>query len=78
MIISQKKADSAIRGRKFKSPSATIDAFDSLKLKPIQIIATKSTVSGHTPLGLSTTLGFGTLLKIGTRTTTEVLREDLT
>jgi len=78
MIISQKKADSAIRGRKFKSPSATIDAFDSLKLKPIQIIATKSTVSGYTPLGLSTTLGFGTLLNIGTRTTTEVLREDLT
>ena len=78
MIISQKRIDASIRGRNFKTPSATFDAFDSLKLKPIQLIATKSTVTGHTPLTLSTTLGFGTLLKIGTRTTTEVLREDLT
>jgi len=70
--------ESFLRGDNFKSPTLTYNEIDTIKLKPIQLIATKSTVTGHTPLSLSTTLGFGTLLKIGTRTTTEVLREDLT
>ena len=78
MIISQKRMDASIRGRNFKTPSATFDAFDSLKLKPIQLNISKTTVSGHTPIGLSTTLKFGTLFGIGTRSTTTTTIEDLT
>ena len=78
ILKSQKGMESFLRGDNFKSPTLTYNEIDTIKLKPIQLIATKSTVTGHTPLSLSTTLGFGTLLKIGTRTTTEVLREDLT
>jgi hypothetical protein len=78
IIMNNKKMASFLRSKQFKSPTVNYNNYDSIKLKPIQIIATKTTVSGDTTIGLTTTLGFGTLLKIGTRTTTEVLREDLT
>ena len=77
IIVNNKKMASFLRSDRFKSSPINYSDFDSIKLKPIRIIGTKTSVSGHTPLGLTTLLGFDTLLRIGTRTTSEVLREDL-
>ena len=76
-IVQNKKIASYLRSDRFKSSAVDTNFFEKFKIKPIKLIARKTTVAGHTALGLSTTLGFATLLRAGTRTTTEILDEDL-
>ena len=77
IIVQNKKIASYLRSDRFKSSAVDTNFFEKFKIKPIKLIARKTTVAGHTALGLSTTLGFATLLRAGTRTTTEILDEDL-